>query len=146
MTVRPRPPSRLICDGDSTVLVVYGKQKQAKIGANPITRGQPLYHPLLGFEEQSQDCWHGELRPGDAQTASGTLDVLTACFAKRPPGVRLTIGRADNGFVDHRLIAWLEEHRARFAIVSRLTAPIQRKLAHLRSGSPSWGIEVAEGR
>ena len=30
MTVRPQPPSRLIFDVDSTVLVVYGKQEQAR--------------------------------------------------------------------------------------------------------------------
>jgi hypothetical protein len=31
MTVRPRPPTRLVFDIDSTVLVVYGKQEQARI-------------------------------------------------------------------------------------------------------------------
>jgi hypothetical protein len=36
MTVRPRPRARLIFDLDSTVLVVYGQQEQAKIGYNPI--------------------------------------------------------------------------------------------------------------
>jgi hypothetical protein len=41
MTARPRPPSRLIFDVDSTVLVVYGKQEQARISYNPITRGRP---------------------------------------------------------------------------------------------------------
>jgi hypothetical protein len=146
MTVRPRPPSRLIFDVDSTVLVVYGKQEQAKIGYNPIKRGRPSYHPLLCFEGQSKDFWHGELRPGDAHTASGTLDLLTACFAKIPAGVRLVIVRADKGFYDHTLIEWLEGQRARFVIVARLTAPIKRKLAHLRYTSPSRGIEVAEFR
>ena len=42
MTVTPRPPARLIFDIDSTVLVVYGKQEQARIGYNPIKRGRPL--------------------------------------------------------------------------------------------------------
>jgi hypothetical protein len=41
MTVAPRPPTRLIFDIDSTVLVVYGHQEQAKIGYNPIKRGRP---------------------------------------------------------------------------------------------------------
>jgi hypothetical protein len=96
MTGRPpRPPTRLIFDLDSTVLVVYGHQEQARIGYNPIKRGRPSYHPLLCFEGQTKDFWHGELRPGDAHTASGTLDLLAACFAKIPAGVRLTIVRAD---------------------------------------------------
>jgi len=146
MTVHPRVPARLIFDVDSTVLVVYGKQEQARIGYNPIKRGRPSYHPLLCFEGQSKDFWHGELRPGDAHTASGTLDLLQACFAKIPAGVRAVIVRADKGFYDHTLIEWLEAHAAGFVIVARLTAPIKRKLGHLRYVSPSRGIEVAEFR
>ena len=146
MTGHPRTPSRLIFDVDSTVLVLYGKQEQATVGYNPLKRGRPSYHPLLCFEGRTKDFWHGELRPGDAHTARGTLDLLAACFAKRPAGVRLTIIRADKGFYDHALIEWLEAHCARFVIVARLTAPIKRKLAHLRYVSPSHGIEVAEFR
>jgi hypothetical protein len=101
---------------------------------------------LLCFEGQSKDFWHGELRPGDAHTASGTLDLLTACFAKIPAGVRLTIVRADKGFYDHKLVEWLEARRARLVIVARLTPPIKRKLPQLRYVSPSRGVEVAEFR
>jgi hypothetical protein len=146
MTAHPHPPSRLIFDVDSTVLVLYGKQEQATVGYNPIKRGRPSYHPLLCFEGRSKDFWQGELRPGEAHTAKGTLDLLTACFAKIPAGVRLAIIRADKGFYDHKLIEWLETRRARFVIVARLTAPIKRKLAHLRYVSPTRGIEVAEFR
>lgn len=146
MTARPRAPSRLIFDVDSTVLVLYGKQEDAKIGYNPLKRGRPLYHPLLCCEGRSKDFWHGELRPGDAHTASGTRDLLASCFAKIPAGVRMVIVRADKGFYDHALIEWLEAHRARFVIVARLTAPIKRKLPHLKYVSPSRGIEVAEFR
>jgi len=42
-----RSPTRVIFDVDSTVLVVYGKQEQARIGYNPLKRGRPSYHPLL---------------------------------------------------------------------------------------------------
>lgn len=146
MAVHPRPPTRVIFDIDSTVLVVYGHQEQARIGYNPIKRGRPSYHPLLCFEGQTKDFWHGELRPGDAHTASGTLDLLGACCAKIPAGVRLTIVRADKGFYDHKLVEWLEARRARFVIVARLTPPIKRKLPHLRYVSPSRGVEVAEFR
>jgi hypothetical protein len=146
MTARPRAPSRLLFDVDSTVLVLYGTQEDAKIGDNPLKRGRPSYHPLLCFEGRSKDFWHGELRPGDAHTASGTCDLLASGFAKIPTGVRMVIVRADKGFYDHALIEWLEAHRARFVIVARLTAPIKRKLPHLKYVSPSRGIEVAEFR
>ena len=103
MTTHPKPPFRLIFDVDSTVLVVYGQQEQARIGYNPIKRGRPSYHPLLCFEGQTKDFWHGELRPGDAHTASGTLDLLAACWKKIPVGVRSVIVRADKGF---SIIPW----------------------------------------
>jgi len=101
---------------------------------------------LLCCEGQTKDFWHGELRPGDAPTASGTLALLTACFAKRPAGVRLTILRADKGLYDHKLVEWREARRARFVIVARLTPPITRTLSHLCYVSPSRGVEVAEFR
>jgi len=145
-TVRPRPPTRLIFDLDSPGLGVYGHQEQARIGSNPIKRGRPSYHPLLCFEGQTKDFGHGELRPGDAHTASGTLDWLAACFTKIPAGGQLTILRADKGFFDHKLVEWLEARRARFVIVARLTPPIKRTLPHRSSGSPSRGVEVAEFR
>jgi len=144
MTVWPRRPPRLLFDVDSTVLVVYGTQEQARIGYKPKKRGRPSYHPLLCFEGQTQDFWHGELRLGDTHTASGAVALLTACFAKVPAGVRMVIVRADKGFSDPTLVEWLEGQGAGFVIVARLTGPIKRKLAHLRYTSPSPGVEVAE--
>jgi hypothetical protein len=41
MTARSNRPTRLIFDSDSTVLVVYGNQEQARVGYNPIKRGRP---------------------------------------------------------------------------------------------------------
>jgi hypothetical protein len=143
---RPRSPARLIFDLDSTVLVVYGRQERAKIGYNPIKRGRPSYHPLLCFEGQSRDFWHGELRPGDVHTARGTLALLDTCFTKIPATVRSVILRAAKGFYDHALVEWLEARKAGFVIVARLTPPIKRKLPHLRYVSASRDVEVAEFR
>ncbi len=144
MTDRPHRPARLLFDVDSTVLVLYGKQEGARIGYNPIKRGRPSYHPLLCFEGQSKDYWHGELRAGDAHTASGVRTLLEACFAKRTDPHQSVIVRADKGFYDGALIAWLEASRAGFVIVARLTAPIKRKLGSLRYRTVSRGVEVSE--
>ena len=135
-------PTRLIFDVDSTVSVVYGQQEQARIGYNPIKRGRPSYHPLLCFEGQSKDFWHGELRPGDAHTASGTRNLLTACFAKIPS--RSPVGhrpRRQRVLRSHagRVAGGARSAAGPFVIVARLTAPIKRKLAHLRYVSPSRG-------
>jgi hypothetical protein len=141
---RPKPPRRLIFDVDSTVLVLYGKQEQARIGYNPIKRGRPSYHPLLCFEGRSQDFWHGELRAGDVHGARGVQGLLEACFAKRTDPKQRVIVRADKGFYDGALVGWLEAHRAGFVIVARLTAPIKARLPGLRYQRVSRGVEAAE--
>jgi len=79
MTVKPHPPRRLISISDSTVLVLCGRQEQARIGYNPIKPGRPSsYHPIRCFEGQSRDFWHGESRPGGVCTTTRTLDLLKA--------------------------------------------------------------------
>lgn len=144
MLLRSVRRTRFIFDLDSTVLVLYGKQQQAKIGYNPRKPGRPSYHPLLCFESHTKDFWHGELRPGDTHTKTGTIQLLAACFAKLPSWARIVFIRADKGFYDHKIIEWLEDRRARFVIVARLTPPIKRKLSGLRYATLSSGIATAE--
>lgn len=144
MTQGVSPRTRFIFDLDSTVLVLYGKQEQAKIGYNPHKPGRASYHPLLCFEGHTKDFWHGELRPGDTHTATGTRALLEACFAKLPPSTRTVLVRADKGFYDHKILEWLEGRKARFVIVARLTTPIKRKLSALRYTTLSSGLATAE--
>ena len=132
MSVRPRQPRRLIFDLDSTALIVYGKQEAADVGYHPFKPGRRSYHPLLCFEGQTKDFWHGELRPGHAYTGAGVRPLLAACFAKRPAGVRQVIIRADKGFYDHKTIAWLEQRKAQFVIAAKLTQAVKQRLSGLR--------------
>ncbi len=144
MMLRPSPPTRIIFDMDSTVLVLYGKQEMANIGYNPKKRGRPSYHPLVCFNGITKDYWHGELRPGDAHTAAGVLNFLDATFAKVPSSVKVIIIRADKGFFDHKTVEYLESKSALFAIVAKLTPPIKRKLGVLPYHPYTSGIETAE--
>ena len=144
MMLKPAPPTRLIFDLDSTVLVLYGRQELAVIGYNPQKHGRPSYHPLVCFEGLTKDYWHGELRAGDVHTAAGVLSFLEAVFAKVPPSVKVVIIRADKGFYDHKTIEYLEAHNARFAIVARLTKPIKSKLSALSYRRYGSGTETAE--
>src|SRR5215475_10193672 len=132
MIAKPHLPSRLIFDLDSTVLVVYGKQQGAVVGYNPHQTWTTLVSSTALRRGTTKDFWHGELRPGNVHTSSGTLDLLKACFGKIPPAVRHVIIRADKGFYDRSIVEWLEGSKARFVIVARLTRPIKRKLAHLK--------------
>jgi len=144
MIIRPNPPTKVIFDLDSTVLILYGKQEMARIGYNPQKWGRPSYHPLLCFNGITKDFWHGELRPGDTHTAAGAVELLKAVFAKLPPSVRLVIIRADKGFYDHETIEYLESKRALFVIVTRLTTPIKRIISTLSYQTHSSGLETAE--
>ena len=146
MCLRPQPLTRVLFDLDSTVLTLYGHQEKARIGYNPHKRGRPSYHPLLCFEGQTKDFWHGELRPGDAHTSSGTVWLLRACFAKLPQTVRQIRVRADPGFYDYKVVRAIEVHRGKFVIVARLTSPLKRLVCGLRYTEVRRGLAVAEGQ
>jgi len=137
-------PKKVIFDLDSTVLTVYGKQENALIGYNPTKKGRPSYHPLLCFEGITKDFWHGELRPGDAHTSTGVLDLLKDSFMKLPSTVKVKIIRGDKGFYDRKTVGYLESKKAFFAIVAKLTKPIKRKLAGLTYKTYGSGTETSE--
>ncbi len=144
MILKPKPPAKVIFDLDSTVLILYGKQEMARIGYNPKKWGRPSYHPLLCFNGITKDFWHGELRPGDTHTATGTVELLKASFAKLPPSVKIVIIRADKGFYDHETIEYLESQKALFVIVAKLTSPVKRIISTLSYQVYSFGLETAE--
>src|SRR2546425_10328853 len=146
MLARRRTPARLIFDLDSTVLVLYGRQENARVGYNPSKPGRRSYYPLLCFEARTRDFWHGELRPGDVGTPRGALEYAQACFRKIPQKGQRAILRADKGFFDHKLIDWVEEQGAGYVIVARLTPPIQRRLSGLRYHRLGWRVETATFR
>lgn len=140
--------TRYIFDVDSTVLVVYGEQEGAERGYNPTKRGRRSYHPLLCFEGESQQFWDGELRPGNVHTATGTLELLTACLGKIPPEQRRVpvFARGDKGFYDGAIVEWLEDQQIGFVIVARITGPVKRKLGGVRYRTYGSGLAVAEFR
>ena len=72
--------------------------------------------------------FRSELRPGDTHTATRTVELLKAVFAKLPPSVKRIIIRADKGFYDHETIKHLESNKALFVIVAKLTAPVKRTI------------------
>lgn len=137
---------RYIFDLDSTVLVVYGEQEGAERGYNPMKRGRRSYHPLLCFEGESQVFWGGELRPGNAHTATGTLELLTACLGKIPPASQHVplFARGDKGFYDGAIVEWLADQHIGFVVVARITGPVKRRLGNLRYHTFGSGLAVAE--
>lgn len=144
MCQRPRPLRRVLFDLDSTVLTLYGHQEKARRGYNPTKRGHLSYHPLVCFEGQTKDFWHGEMRPGDTGTATRAGWLLHACFTKLPATVRQIRVRADVGFYDYKLIKIIETSRGKFVIVARLTPPLRALITGLTYTEVRRGLAVAE--
>lgn len=139
-------PPQIIFDLDSTVLTVYGRQERAAVGYNPKKRGRPSYLPLLCFEGRTQDCWEGSYHAGNVHVSTVTLALLERAFAKLPEPIPPVRVRADGAFFDHKIIEFIEQKRAFYAIVARLTHPLKSRLSGLRYRRVSPGVWAAEFR
>jgi len=140
----PNRRSRLIFDLDSTVVTVFGKQENAAVGYNPRYRGKRSYDPLLCIEANSSYLWDAELRPGNAGTWDGAVEVLDTCFANVPPDIRELRVRADAGFGFDPVFVALEAQPAQYAVVARLTTGLKRLLPGLSYHSVNRHWEMAE--
>jgi hypothetical protein len=140
----PSRRSRLIFDLDSTVVTVFGKQEDAAVGYNPRNRGKRSYDPLLCIEANSSYLWDAELRPGNAGTWDGAVEVLDTCFANVPPDIRELRVRADAGFGFDPVFVALEAQPAQYAVVARLTTALKRLLPGLSYHSVNRHWEMAE--
>lgn len=119
-------------DFDSTARTLYGNQEGAMKGYNPHHPGKKSYHPLICTEAHFQDCLGGELRYGNAHTATGVNDMLDTVLATLPSSTQTIRTRADAGFYDGDFIQQLCANRVEFAVVAFMTAPLKRKIPTLR--------------
>jgi hypothetical protein len=142
--MKPDPLSSVIFDLDTKVLTVYGQQQGAKVGFNPKKRGRPSYQPLLCFEGKTGDIWEGIYLSGDIHPAPHTIEILEKSISKLPSGIREIRARADSAFYDHTVAEYLQDVPAFYAIVARITKPIQRYFGGLSYEEVFPGFWVAE--
>jgi hypothetical protein len=140
----PHHRSRLILDLDSTVVTVFGHQENAAVGYNPRYRGKRSYNPLLCIEANSSFLWDTALRPGNASSWDGSVDLLDACFGNVPSDIRELRVRADAGFGFQPVLRILDDRSVQYAVVARLTQAFKRLLPGLRYQSFSRDWEIAE--
>jgi hypothetical protein len=142
----PNHRSRLILDLDSTVVTVFGRQEGAEVGYNPRYRGKRSYDPLLCLEANSSFLWDAELRPGNAGTWTGSVELLATCFGSIPPAIRELRVRADAGFGYGPVLDILEARPAEYAVVARMTPSLKRALGGLRYErvNPRWELAQFE--
>jgi len=86
-------------------------------GYNPRYRGKKSYDPLLCMEANSSYLWDAELRPGNAGTWDGSIELLDTCFANVPPDIREIRLRADSGFGFNPVLHVLEQHSTDYVVV-----------------------------
>lgn len=141
---RPHPRSRLLLDLDSTSLLVYGAHEGARRAYNPRRRGAKSYEPLICFEANSGLFWSGTQRPGGTVGAAEVVPFLEHCWAIMPRTIREVRVRGDANFYSEDTLIWLEDRRAQYAIVARVTAPLKRRITALRYRAISTHWEVAE--
>ncbi len=144
----PEHRSRLILDLDSTVVTVFGRQEGAAVGYNPRYRGKRSYDPLLCLEANSGFLWDTELRPGNAGTWAGSVELLASCFLNVPADIRELRVRADAGFGYDPVLSVLEQRAAEYAVVARMTPSLKRRLGALRYQrlNARWEIGECEHR
>jgi Transposase DDE domain group 1 len=140
----PDHRSRLIFDLDSTVITVFGRQENAEVGYNPRYRGKRSYNPLLCIEANSSYLWDTELRPGNAGTWDGGVELMATCFVNVPRDIRELRVRADAGFGFNPVLEILDARAAQYAVVARLTQAFKRLLPGLRYESVNQQWEMAE--
>jgi hypothetical protein len=144
----PEHRSRLILDLDSTVVTVFGRQERAEVGYNPRYRGKRSYNPLLCLEANSSLLWDTELRPGNAGTWEGSVELLATCLASLPTDARELRVRADAGFGYNPVLDILEARPAQYAVVARLTSGLKCKFGGLRYewANSRWQLAELEYR
>ena len=140
----PHHRSRLILDLDSTVVTVFGHQENAAVGYNPRYRGKRSYNPLLCIEANSSFLWDTALRPGNASSWDGSVDLLDVCFGNVPSDIRELRVRADAGFGFQPVLGILDDRSVQYAVVARLTQAFKRLLPGLSYQSFSRDWEIAE--
>src|SRR5487761_1804684 len=140
----PEHRSRLIFDLDSSVVTVFGSQAHAEVGSNPRYRGKRSYNPRVCIEANSSYLWDTELRPGNAGTWDGSVELMATCFLNVPRDIRELRERADAGFGFHPGLEILEARTTQYAVVARLTQAFKRLLPGLRYESVNRQWEMAE--
>jgi len=140
----PQTPTSVILDFDSSILTVYGKLEKAAIAYNPHKPGRASYHPLLCFEIHTQDCLHEEFRPGGEPTGLEKRKFIEESLSKIPQYTYRIRVRGDSKWYDRKILPLLDERKIGYAIVARVSRPIQRLLGGLRYHEFKKGWEASE--
>lgn len=126
------PKAGFSLDLDSTVFCREGKQEGARKGFNPRRKGRQSHHPLLAVLAEAPFILHGWLRSGNTGAARGVVPFLQEALALLPEGLWVRTVRADSGFFEEALLAFLEARALPYVIVARMTSTLKRQCAGIK--------------
>ena len=119
-------------DLDSTVFCREGSQAGAAKGYNPRRKGRKSHHPLLAVLAEAPFILHGWLRSGNTGAARGVVPFLQEALALLPEGNWIRCVRADSGFFEEALLAFLESRMLPYIVVARMTSTLKRRCAGIK--------------
>ena len=134
-------------DLDSTHLLHEDAHQKEGVRSSYTPEGmRRCLHPLLGMISEANLVAGFWLRPGNTRSDNNAVAFTAELLDRLPSWVRLGLVRADSGFCDERLMAFLETKALPYIIVARLHQPTRS----LISRASHWkatelpGTEVAE--
>ena len=128
----PKRDAGYSLDLDSTVFERYGQQEGAKKGYNPRKHGRASHPPLLAVWGEAYFILHGWLRSGNTTAGRGAVEFLQEALAKLPNLAWIRGVRADAGFFDQELLAYLEGPGLSYIVVARLTRWLKQEAARVQ--------------
>ncbi len=142
---------RLVVDVDSFVGEVHGYEKQ---GASFGYTGERGYHPLIATRSGTGEVLHGRLRKGSAGSGRGALRFVQELIARvrRAGAGGEILVRADSGFWNKKVMAYLAKQGCRFSIGVTMHKVVLDQIAGIAEADwqpvadyPDTGVcEVAE--
>lgn len=124
----------LIIDIDSTIVEVYGKEKEGSGYGYTNVLGQ---HPLIATRSDTGEVLHIRHRRGSAHTARGADHFVRETFKRvKRLGANGDITlRADSGFYSSKVFKACLDHNVRFSITAKLTSLVKKAIYSIEESS-----------
>ncbi len=140
--LRRRNKRRLIIDVDSTEDPVHGNQEGAAFNGY---FEQVCYHPLFCFTDNG-DLLGARLRPGNAHSADGVIDLISPLINRYRPWFKQFWLRGDAAFAGPDLYEFCEDRRITYFVRISSNSGLKRLIGpHLKrpvGRPPASGIQV----
>lgn len=129
----PARPAGYTLDLDSFALVHEdGRQEGVRVGYT--RKGlKPCHRPILAALAEVPLVANFWLRPGNTACVSSAEVFLSDTLARLPPGVRISLVRADSGFCSEKMITRLEASGLAYVMTAALRSPVQALCRHEES-------------